>query len=350
MTRVQLTLTYPIKFIVPQYKGVTMIFIGIDIAKLSFDVAVLRDGHYHSRQFKNVPAGFSQLSKWVSSFKQPAYFCLEATGIYGLALAKHCHKSNQKIIVANPIQTHAFAKMEMARNKTDKADSMSIARYCQHIFNQGAIDKRLFVPKSAAFERVQFLVTRLDQLNKMKSQENNRLGVSLDKMAARSIKSMLTYIDKQITAIKKEIAIIVKQDEQLTTQFNLLISIRGIADKTAWALLAYIGDINLFDNAKQISSYAGLNPSIDQSGTSINRSRLSKMGCARLRKSLYMPALVAARFNPIMLAFYNKLLSKGKPKKVALVAVMRKLLVLAYGVLKSGKPFDVNHQISTNLA
>lgn len=321
-----------------------MVFVGIDIAKLSFDVAVLIEGHYQSRQFANASSGFSQLSKWINSFKDPAYFCLEATGIYGLALAKHLVQTNQKVIVANPIQTHAFAKMEMARNKTDKADAMTIARYCQHLFNQGAIEEKLFTPRPPAFERVQFLVTRLDQLNKLKSQENNRLDVSLDKAAARSIKAILTCINKQITAIKKEIATIVKQDKQLTAQVDLLNSINGIADKTAWALLAYIGDISLFDNAKQISSYAGLNPSIAQSGTSINRSSLSKMDCARLRKSLYMPALVAVRFNPVMQAFYEKLLAKGKPKKAALVAVMRKLLVLAYGVLKSGKPFDVNYQ------
>ena len=97
-------------------------------------------------------------------------------------------------------------------------------------------------------------------------------------------------------------------------------------------------------NSKQISSYAGLNPSIDQSGTSLNRSSLSKTDSTRLHESLYMPAMVAVRYNPLMLAFYNKLLTKGKPKKVALIAVMRKLLVLAFGVLKSGKPFDVNYQ------
>ena len=115
---------------------------------------------------------------------------LEHLRIYGLALAKHLYQTNQKVIVANPLQTHAFAKMEMARNKTDKADAMSIARYCQYLFNRGGIDKGLFIPRSAAFERVQFLVTRLDQLSKMKSQENNRLGVSLDKAAARSIQSV----------------------------------------------------------------------------------------------------------------------------------------------------------------
>jgi transposase len=178
----------------------------------------------------------------------------------------------------------------------------------------------------------------------MKSQENNRLGVSLNKAAARSIESVLTFIDKQIVVIKKEITMIIKQDEPLTVQLKLLVSINGLGDKTAWTLLAYIGDISLCENSKQISSYPGLNPSIDQSGTSLNRSSLSKTGSTRLRKSLYMPAMVAVIYNPLMLAFYNKLLAKGKPKKVALIVVMRKLLVLAFGVLKSGKPFDINYQ------
>lgn len=321
-----------------------MIFVGIDISKLGFDVAVFVDSQYHSRHFDNDLSGFSALSKWVKSFREPPYFCLEATGIYGLGLAKYLYAKQQKVVVANPIQTHAFAKMEMSRNKTDKADAMSIARYCQYLHDKGNIDKSLFTPKDAAFERVQFLVTRLDQLNKMRSQENNRLDVSLDKSAARSVASMLAFIDKQIVKIKATLSEIVKQNEQLNNQVKLLTSIDGVGDKTAWAILAYIGDVSLFENAKQISSYAGLNPRIEQSGTSINHSSLSKMGCARLRKSLYMPALVAVRFNPLLHTFYEKLLAKGKPKKVALVAVMRKLLVLAYGVLKSGKPFDVNYQ------
>ncbi len=319
-------------------------FVGIDISKLSFDVTVLVDSHYHSRHFDNNLSGFSTLLKWVKTFKKSPYFCLEATGIYGLTLAKYLHAHQQNVVVANPIQTHAFAKMEMSRNKTDKADAMSIARYCQYLHVKGNMTKSQFIPRDPAFERVQFLVTRLDQLTKMRSQENNRLDVSLDKSAARSVASMLTFIDKQIIKIRNELTDIVKDNEQLKAQVELLTSIDGIGDKTAWAILAYIGDISLFENAKQISSYAGLNPKIEQSGTSIHHSSLSKMGCARLRKSLYMPALVSVRFNPLMQAFYQKLLAKGKPKKVALVAVMRKLLVLAYGVLKSEKPFDVNYQ------
>jgi len=319
-------------------------FVGIDISKLSFDVAVLNKGTYLSRHFDNNPAGFLRLVKWVKSFNTLPYFCLEATGIYGLALAKYLHQHSLKVVVANPIQTHAFAKMEMSRNKTDKADAMSIARYCHYLHEKGTIDKCLFTPKEEAFERVQFLVTRLEQLNKMRSQEHNRLEVSLDKAAAHSVASMVLFIDKQIVKIRKQLTGIVQQNSSLSSQVQLLTSINGIGDKTAWSILAYIGDISLFDNAKQISSYAGLNPRIEQSGSSIHRSSLSKVGCARLRKSLYMPALVAVRCNPLMSVFYERLLARGKPKKVALVAVMRKLLVLAYGVLKSGKPFDVNYQ------
>ena len=123
-----------------------------------------------------------------------------------------------------------------------------------------------------------------------------------------------------------------------------MISIDGIGERTAWSILAYIGDINFFSNAQQIASYAGLTPKIIQSGTSINKSSLSKLGHKRLRKSLYMPALVAIRFNPVLKGVYERLVAKGKPKKVAIVAVMRKLLIISYGVLKSEKAFDVNYQ------
>jgi len=321
-----------------------MMFVGIDISKLSFDVAILLDGTYHHQAFDNNPGGFALCLKWVKSFKSPALFCLEATGIYSLALAKYLCQQKQKTIVANPIQTHAFAKMEMSRNKTDKADAKSIARYCQHLDNQGLSDKALYTPKDPDFERIQFLVTRLDQLNKMRTQENNRIDVSLDKAVVQSVKAMCRFIDKQLASVQNKITDIVNSNPQLNEQVQLITSIKGMGDKTAWAILAYLGDVSLFSNAKQVTSYAGLNPSIEQSGSSLNRSRLSKMGCSRLRKSLYMPALVAVRYNPPMMALYKRLQAKGKPKKVALVAVMRKLLVLAYGVLKSGKPFDANYQ------
>ena len=192
-----------------------MIYVGIDVSKLSFDVAILDSGSYQDRQFDNHSKGFNVLSKWVKSFKKEAIFCMEATGIYGLALAKYLVQKGENVIVANPIKTNAFAKMEMVRNKTDKADAMSIAGYCKHLDDKGEITKGLFKPKGEAFEKLQFLITRLEQLDKIATQEKNRLDVSLDKEAVRSIKSVIAHIDKQIIKIKKVLKEIVEQDKML---------------------------------------------------------------------------------------------------------------------------------------
>lgn len=107
--------------------------------------------------------------------------------------------------------------------------------------------------------------------------------------------------------------------------------------------MAYASDFTQFDNANQITSFAGLNPRQKQSGSSVNGSSLSKMGHRKLRKALFMPALVAIRYNPLLKIFYERLLARGKTKMVAVAAVMRKLLVLMFGVLKSGIAFDVNY-------
>jgi len=321
-----------------------MLYIGIDISKNTFDVAVMVNGYYKHKPLPNNTKGFKSLLKWVKSFKDEALFCMEATGIYGLKLAKYLSKQDKKIIVANPLKTNHFAKMEMSRNKTDKADAMSISRYCKHLHDNGKAENTLFIPKGEAYESLQFLNTRLEQLSKLITQEQNRLGVSLNKVVQRSIKVVIRLLEKQILGIREEIKSIVQQDGQLQKQVSLLTSIDGIGEKTAWSILAYIGDISLFSNAKQVTSYVGLNPQIEQSGTSVNKSSLSKMGNRYLRKSLYMPAIAAKKYNPILKNLYERILKKGTPKKVALCAVMRKLMVLAYGVLKSGEFFDPCYQ------
>lgn len=321
-----------------------MLYIGIDISKNTFDVAVMIKDSYKHKQFSNNLIGFKSLLKWEKSFKDSSLFCMEATGIYGLKLAKHLSQQHKKIIVANPLKTNHFAKMEMSRNKTDKADAMSISRYCKHLDDNGKVEKSLFVPKSEGYESLQYLNTRLEQLDKLKTQEQNRLGVSLNKVAQRSINVILSSLKNQIVMVKKEMSSIVKQDDNLKGQVSLLTSINGIGEKTAWSILAYLGDISLFSNASQVSSYVGLNPQIAQSGTSINKTSLSKMGNKYLRKSLYMPAIVATKYNPVLKDLYERILRKGNPKKLALCAVMRKLIVIAYGVLKSGEVFDPCYQ------
>lgn len=321
-----------------------MIYSGIDISKQTFDVALSIGEDYEAKDFTNNMTGNKAFHKWVKSFKQEVVFCMEATGIYGVALAKFLHQLGYQVVVINPIKTHAFAKLEMQRNKTDAADAQMIARYCKYLYQTSQFEKNLFKPKGQYFERLQCLVTRLDQLKKMQTQENNRLGVSMDKVTAKMIKSVLKLFTQQIKQVEDQMRECQKHDEQLDRQVKLLISIDGVGEKTAWAILAYVGDISMFANSGQVACYAGLNPRQRISGTSLNKSGLSKMGHKRLRKSLYMPAVSAIKHNPIMVEFYEKLLRKGKPTKVALSAVMRKLLVISYGVLKSGKAFDANYK------
>ena len=321
-----------------------MIYFGIDISKLTFDVVVLNNNQISNFKYDNNSKGSKAFIKKISSFDDKIICCMEATGIYGLSLAKAIYKSNHNVIVANPVKTHGFAKIQMLRNKTDRADAQSIAQFCKHLDDQGQIESSLFKPKSECYERLQYMFTRLQQLKKQHNQETNRLEASIDKTCQKSIKAMIKFIEKQMNAIENEIHDCIQLDKELNTQVELLTSIKGIASNTAWAILAYLGDINLFKNSRQVTSFAGLNPRIEQSGTSINKSRLSKMGHRRLRRALYMPAVVACHHNIVAMDLYQRMLKKGKPKNVAITAVMRKLLVIAYGVLKSQTKFDPNYQ------
>ena len=321
-----------------------MVFIGIDISKLTFDAAYSLNSGYEHKQFANTIKGFDEFSHWTNKSKKEIFTCLEATGVYSFALAQYLSQQKINVMVVNPIITHAFFKMELNRNKTDKADAQLIARYCAYAVLNGDFKKKSYKPKGKDYEAIQRLVTRCDQLEKSKTQESNRLEASTNKQASRSISRLKKAIENEIKVIKKNISDLVKNNQELRQQVDLLVSIKGLGERTAWSILAYIGDINFFSNSSQVSSYAGSTPKIIQSGTSINKSPLSKLGHKRLRKSLYMPALVAIRHNPVLKVFYQRLVSNGKPKKVAIIAVMRKLLILSYGVLKSEQPYDVNYQ------
>ena len=156
-----------------------------------------------------------------------------------------------------------------------------------------------------------------------------------------SIATVLQTIDAQIRDIRRRINDHIDQNPDLRGKRELLESIPGIATATSAQLLVYLAQEGRFTKAKELGAFAGLTPRRIESGSSVKgKSRLSKMGEPRLRKALYMPAIVAMRHNPVMAAFAQRLLARGKPKMVVIGAIMRKLIHLAFGVLKSGKPFD----------
>ncbi len=313
-----------------------MLLLGIDIAKDKFDAALLLDsGKYKTKVFANTASGFAHLQQWLCSHQAlHVHACMEATGVYGDALAFFLVDADHVVSVINPAQIKAFAQAELVRNKTDAVDARLIARF-------GALHQPpVWAPPARSVRQLQALVRRLDALNDLRGQEANRLEVS-EPTVHDSIATVLQTIDAQIRDIRRRINDHIDQNPDLRGKRELLESIPGIATATSAQLLVYLAQEGRFTKAKELGAFAGLTPRRIESGSSVKgKSRLSKMGEPRLRKALYMPAIVAMRHNPVMAAFAQRLLARGKPKMVVIGAIMRKLIHLAFGVLKSGKPFD----------
>jgi transposase len=310
--------------------------LGIDIAKVKFDVALLRsDGKLRRKSCPNTPAGFAELTQWLGRQGAPlVHAALEATGTYGDALAHYLHDAGHVVSVLNPAVTHAFAASQLARAKTDRIDAELIARYTatQH--------PAAWSPAPREVRELQALVRRLDALQGMKTQETNRLEAGPVVAAVRaSIATIIATLTAEINAVRRQIRDHLDQHPGLRDQRDLLTSIPGIGDATAAVLIAELFD-KRYSSARQAAAFAGVVPRVCESGTLKARSRLVKIGPGRLRKALYFPALTALRCNPTLRALQTRLRAAGKPKMVIVGAAMRKLIHLAFGVLKSGRPYD----------
>jgi transposase len=311
------------------------LFVGIDVAKAKFDVALLTpEGKYRSKAFPNNPVGHQQFVDWLDQHAaREAHLCMETTGAYGRALARFLAQQQLLVSVVNPAQIHAFGKTELTRAKTDKADARLIARYCR--MHRPAP----WVPPADEIVVLQALVQRLDDLLALQTMENNRLE-SAEGPARKSVEAVLEFIDQQIQMVRLQIETHIDHHPDLQKKQELLSSIPGIGDNTSDTLLAFLSPLDRFHSAKQVVAYAGLNPSIRQSGQWAGKTPIAKAGNALLRKALYLPAVTAKRHNPLIAAFCDRLQRNGKRPMQVVVAAMRKLLHLAFGVLKSGKPFD----------
>lgn len=238
--------------------------------------------------------------------------------------------------VVNPAAIKAFAGSRLSRTKTDSVDAELIARfYLTQV-------PPVWTPLPAEVRELQALVRRLESLIEMRVMEENRLssGITVD-VVRQSVEALLNHLNEQIGRTEELIRRHISNHPTLKRQSQLLDSIPGIAEATAARLLSEIVDITQYRSARQVAAYAGLVPRERQSGTSVRgRTRLSKIGNARLRRALYFPAITAIRCSPFFQAWAEGLLKRGKSKMSVICAVMRKLVQVAYGVLKSGKPFD----------
>jgi transposase len=309
--------------------------LGIDIAKAKFQVALLIADKVRHQSFPNTTAGFQQLAEWLHRHAVVSvHACLEATGTYGEALAAWLHDGGHRVSVVNPSIIHAYARTQLARSKTDRLDAALIARFT------ATQRPSLWTPPAREIRELQALVRRLDALQGMRAQEANRLvaGVVVEDVRD-SIAAVLASLDAQIAHLQRLIRAHLDQHPGLRAQRDLLITIPGIGDATAAVLIAELFD-KRYTSARQAAAFAGLVPRLVESGTLRRRARLSKIGPGRLRKALYFPAVTALRWNPTIRAVRARLAAAGKPPMVIIGAAMRKLIHLAYGVLKTGRAYE----------
>ena len=311
--------------------------LGIDIAKAKFDVCVLLlDGTTRHKVFPNTAKGFELLRRWLLQHTtERVHACLEATGTYGAALALYLHEQQHVVSLINPAAIKAFGASRLTRSKTDRVDASLIARFC------ATQTPPAWTPPAAEVQELQGLVRRLDALVEMRTMERNRLSAGETLAAVRaSITAHLEYLQQEIAQTERLIQQHIRQHTALHTQLLLLLSIPGIGAATAALLLAEI-NFAAFGNARQVAAFVGVVPRLRQSGSSVRgRSKLSKIGSSRVRHALYFPAMTALRCSPVMQAWAAGLRARGKCEMQIIGAVMRKLVHLAFGVLKSRRPYD----------
>lgn len=318
----------------------SQVIIGIDIAKLKFDVTRLCEGKYKHAKFANGSGGFTAFADWLNRFGDTDIrICMEATGAYSLPLADFLTDNGYFVGVINPAQIHAFGKSELSRTKNDKADAKLIARYGL----QAHLDR--WVPMPANLRHLQAMTRRLEHLLEMQQMEQSRLDTA-DTSIIPSINAVLLTLDAELKATRQAIRTHIDNDPDLRQRRDLLGSIPGIGPATITYLLVALRPHHGYANAKQVVAHAGLAPAIRQSGQWAGKSHIAKNGDPRLRKALYMPALVAWQFNPAIRTYCERLKTNGKNGKLIACAAMRKLIHLAFAVLKSGKPFDTNFSLA----
>jgi transposase len=315
--------------------------VGVDVSKGKFDAALMTaQGKYRSKVFHNTASGFEEFLQWmeanIEQGRSNAQVCMEATGIYHEALANFLFDSQVKVFVVNPLRVKRFVESEGLRNKTDKGDAKALARFALH----NELDA--WQAPSKGVRELQALVIRLESLQTMRVSELNRLDVAHPSICD-SIAAVVAALEVQIETVRMLISKTIDDDPDLKQRQDLLQTIPGLGAASIPSLLAYIGAPERFTTVKSLAAYAGLTPAIRQSGTSLDkRQGLHPMGHPALRKALFYPAMTAGRHNPIVAAFWQRLKAQNKPGKVIVVACMHKLLAIAYGVLKSRRPFDAS--------
>lgn len=311
--------------------------LGLDISKDTIDAHLFDDRGESSKKVSNNSKGFKQLRNWLTNRRAlGVHVCMEATGSYYEDVAESFADDGYLVSVVNPAQIKAYSQSLLSRAKTDAVDAKIIALYCQ------SQDPPAWDPPSPKERKLRSLVRFCGKLKETRaSYMVQRETPNLLKEVGRSIDELIEELDQQIESVEDQIAKLIDNDPDLRQRQRLLTSINGIGDGTAALILGEVPRLAEFRDAKAVAAFAGLSSRTRSSGTSVRgRGAICKIGNSSLRRALWWPAIVAMTHNPRLRAFAQRLREAGKPNKKIIIAAMRKLLILAYGVLKSGRPFD----------
>lgn len=313
--------------------------LGIDIAKEKFDVRLTVNGQAKKKRFANGPEGYAKLQAWLQHLGVVhVHACLEATGTYGEALAEYLYERGHTVSVVNPARIKGHAQSQMKRHKTDDLDAEVIRHFCE------TQTPEAWQPPKPEIKALRSLVRRRDDLVAMRTQETNRWqsGELMGGVQA-SVKQMLAHLEQQLTELERQIHDHLNQHPELKHQIDLITSIPGLGERTAIKLVAECMEIAGYANARSLAASVGVTPAHHTSGSSIHGpSHISKVGNASLRGALWWPAISAMHHNPVIQAFVKTLRKAKKHNFAIIMAVIRKLLHLVYGVIKNDKPFDAN--------
>lgn len=307
--------------------------VGLDISKLTIDAAIKQNDAYTVAKFDNTKQGHQALRQWLKAHKaKKPHICMEATGIYYEAIADYL-SDYYTLSVVNPLKIKKYSEAVFARTKNDKQDAKLIADFC------ATVKPQPWIKPTQAQRQLDRLIACQSQLIGQCTALQNRQHVATDDFIKEVNQTIIDTLKAQIARLKAEIKAHINSNQDMKQKLDKIQTIDGIGEGSAPSIINYLHSKE-FTSVKQYIAYIGLCPSEKQSGTSVKgKGRLTKYGHRQAKSVYFMPALVAYR-NRMYPDFIKRLEAKGKPKKVIIVALMRKLATIAYYVYTTNTEFD----------
>ena len=309
-------------------KNIAEINVGIDTSKTQLDIFIRPVGEYFS--VKNNASGIKDALKRIKEY-QPTRIIIEATGRLELPFVCAASKANLPIVIANALQVHKFAASTGKLAKTDKLDAQMIAHYGE------ALKPRLTEIKADNIQKISDFLVRRSQLIDMRTMEKNRDSI-MPKEIQRSNQRLIKHLQKEIIVVEQNLDKLIEETPDWKRTLDILLSVKGVGKVLAYTLLSDLPELGQL-NRKEVAALVGVAPMNRESGAYRGKRRI-RGGRARIRKVLFMAMMSTIQSNPKFKREYHALVTKGKPKKVAIVACMRKMITILNTMVKNGEVWN----------